>query len=156
MHTIGDIGVANPVLWCFVGKTAVDSTAGFRYLGWSIILVKWINDYYRRTLQLYALSSNPLKYAVNYLKGTWHFDVHPPLGKMLIASLWNFCGLENTEFGFGLAEAYPDNTYVCVRRGIAGFGALLAPFSYLAARNLHLSFSASLLVALLVTFGMLL
>jgi dolichyl-phosphate-mannose-protein mannosyltransferase len=86
------------------------------------------------------------KFGTHYIDGTFYFDVHPPLGKMLVGLAGKLSGY-NGGFKFESATPYPEDLpYVKMRMIIATFGAMCVPFSYVLARNLGLSEPVSLLV----------
>jgi dolichyl-phosphate-mannose-protein mannosyltransferase len=92
------------------------------------------------------------KFASYYLKRHFYFDVHPPLGKMLVA----FGGLlanYNGSFEFESGKPYPDDlNYTTMRVFLSLFGSAVVPLAYLTCLELGLSKKSSLLAALLVLF----
>lgn len=63
-------------------------------------------------------------FASHYLKGTYFFDVHPPLGKMIIAAIGHVYGYKGT-FGFkDIGDNYSDDPtvpFAQMRTILAGF-----------------------------------
>lgn len=89
------------------------------------------------------------KFGTHYIDGTFYFDVHPPLGKMLIGLAGRLSGYTGG-WGFGSGEVYPENIpYVKMRMIIATFGSLCVPFSYILSKNMGLSDPTSLMVGAL-------
>jgi len=90
------------------------------------------------------------KFASYYLKREFYFDVHPPLGKMLLGFsgvLSNYTGSFNFESG----KKYPENVnYASMRRFCAFFGAAMIPLAYATSREMGLSKRASTLAGLMV------
>jgi len=85
-----------------------------------------------------------------YIKRTFYFDVHPPLGKMLIGLAGWLCGYDG-QFDWDSAKVFPDNVnYVFMRVFCATFGALMAPLAYLTARELGFYQITCIAVALMV------
>jgi len=85
-----------------------------------------------------------------YIKRTFYFDVHPPLGKMLIALSGWLCGYDG-QFDWDSAKVFPENVnFVFMRVFCATFGALMTPFAYLTAKELHFSQLTCIVVALMV------
>lgn len=83
----------------------------------------------------------------------FYFDVHPPLGKMLVA-LGGWLAKVDGSFEFPSGQAYPDGfNYVAMRMFVAAWGTLIVPFSYLTAVQLRLGHYACLLVAAMALFG---
>ncbi|XP_077123622.1 protein O-mannosyl-transferase 2 isoform X5 [Ranitomeya variabilis] len=85
-----------------------------------------------------------------YINRTFFFDVHPPLGKMLIGLAGRLTGY-NGSFSFlqpGLH--YGSHSYVGMRGFCAFLGAWLPPFAFLIVRQLSRSVAVALLASLLV------
>jgi dolichyl-phosphate-mannose-protein mannosyltransferase len=86
------------------------------------------------------------KFGTHYIDGTFYFDVHPPLGKMLVGLAGRLSGYTGG-YGFASGEVYPDNIpYVKMRMIIATFGSLCVPFSYILSKNLGFSDATSLMI----------
>jgi len=85
-----------------------------------------------------------------YIKRTFYFDVHPPLGKMLIGLAGWLCGYDG-QFDWDSAKKFPENVnYTFMRVFCATFGALMTPLAYLTAKELHFSELTCILVGLMV------
>ena len=88
----------------------------------------------------------------DYLKGTFHFDGHPPLGRMTIAgfaSLFDY----DPSFGFqNIGEEFPNNKYLVLRFLPSLAGALLPVIIFLLLTELGMSKFAALAGGLLVAF----
>ncbi|CEH14995.1 glycosyltransferase family 39 protein [Ceraceosorus bombacis] len=70
------------------------------------------------------------KFGSHYLKREFYFDVHPPLGKMLVGLAGLLSGY-NGHFEFKSGEAYPANVnYVGMRVFLALFGVAMVPFAW--------------------------
>lgn len=90
------------------------------------------------------------KFGSHYLKREFYFDVHPPLGKMLVAFAGLLSGYDGN-FEFKSGEKYPDTVpYVAMRVMMATFGVALVPLGWYTAVELGLSPWACHLVALMV------
>ncbi len=64
-------------------------------------------------------------FASHYLKGTYFFDVHPPLGKLLIAGLGHLYGYKGTFAFKDIGDAYsedPTVPFVQLRTAMVAFG----------------------------------
>lgn len=90
------------------------------------------------------------KFGSHYISRTYYFDVHPPLGKMLVGLSGYMAGY-NGSFEFKSGEKYPDwVNYTFMRQFNAFFGAIIVPFAYLTAKELKFKRPAVWLVTLMV------
>ena len=86
------------------------------------------------------------KFGTHYIDGTFYFDVHPPLGKMLVGLAGRLSGYTGG-YGFSSGEVYPENIpYAKMRMILATFGALCVPFAYILSKNLGFSDPTSLMI----------
>jgi dolichyl-phosphate-mannose-protein mannosyltransferase len=93
------------------------------------------------------------KFGSHYLKREFYFDVHPPLGKMLVGLAGLLSGYDGG-FEFKSGETYPDNVpYVAMRVLMATFGVLMVPLGWYTAVEFGMSTRACHLVALMCLFG---
>jgi dolichyl-phosphate-mannose-protein mannosyltransferase len=93
------------------------------------------------------------KFGSHYLKGTFYFDVHPPLGKMLVGLAGYVAGYNGT-YEFSSGQTYPGwVNYVGMRMFLASFSALSVPFSYMTAVQLGFGRPSAYLVGLLTLLG---
>ncbi|TFK63763.1 glycosyltransferase family 39 protein [Pluteus cervinus] len=92
------------------------------------------------------------KFGSHYLKREFYFDVHPPLGKMIVGLVGLLSGYDGS-FEFKSGTEYPDTVpYVAMRVMLATFGVGMVPLSWWTAIELGMSHWACHLVALMVLF----
>uniref|UniRef100_A0A452TPJ9 Dolichyl-phosphate-mannose--protein mannosyltransferase n=1 Tax=Ursus maritimus TaxID=29073 RepID=A0A452TPJ9_URSMA len=87
-----------------------------------------------------------------YINRTFFFDVHPPLGKMLIGLAGYLSGYDGTFLFQKPGDKYEHHNYMGMRGFCAFLGSLLVPFAYLIVLELSKSLPAALLTAALLTF----
>ncbi|XP_050008450.1 protein O-mannosyl-transferase 2 [Alexandromys fortis] len=87
-----------------------------------------------------------------YINRTFFFDVHPPLGKMLIGLAGYLSGYDGTFLFEKPGDRYEHHSYMGMRGFCAFLGSWLIPFAYLTVLDLSKSFPAALLTAALLTF----
>ncbi|KAJ1562524.1 Protein O-mannosyltransferase 2, partial [Nowakowskiella sp. JEL0078] len=89
------------------------------------------------------------KFASHYIKHTFYFDVHPPLGKILLGLSGVLAGYDGS-FGFESGAKYPEGlNYTAMRVFCAAFGAGMVPVAYFTGKQLKLSELGSVLLALM-------
>ncbi|KII88281.1 glycosyltransferase family 39 protein [Plicaturopsis crispa FD-325 SS-3] len=90
------------------------------------------------------------KFGSHYLKREFYFDVHPPLGKMLVGLAGLLSGYDGS-FEFKSGDPYPEHVpYVAMRVMMATFGVAMVPLGWYTAVELGMSLWACHLVALMV------
>ncbi|KAA1469296.1 glycosyltransferase family 39 protein [Dentipellis sp. KUC8613] len=90
------------------------------------------------------------KFGSHYLKREFYFDVHPPLGKMLVGLAGLLSGYDGS-FEFKSGATYPEEVpYVAMRVLMATFGVAMVPLGWYTAVELGMSRRACHLVALMV------
>jgi len=89
-------------------------------------------------------------FASQYLKREFYFDVHPPLGKMLIALAGYLAGYDG-HWGWDSGSTFPENVnFVRMRLFCATFGAFIVPLAYLTACELKFPRKICILIGLMV------
>ncbi|KAJ5443640.1 Dolichyl-phosphate-mannose--protein mannosyltransferase 2 [Penicillium daleae] len=90
------------------------------------------------------------KFGSHYLKREFYFDVHPPLGKMLVGLSGYLAGY-NGSFEFKSGEKYPEEVnYTFMRAFNAMFGVVCVPLAYYTARELNFRRATVWLISLMV------
>ncbi|PHH53708.1 Dolichyl-phosphate-mannose--protein mannosyltransferase 2 [Ceratocystis fimbriata CBS 114723] len=90
------------------------------------------------------------KFGSYYIKNEYYFDVHPPLGKMLVGLSGVLAGYNGT-FEFKSGEKYPEElNYTFMRAFNAAFGIVCVPMAYWTARELHFKRPTVWLISLMV------
>ncbi|KAJ2658430.1 Protein O-mannosyltransferase 2 [Coemansia sp. RSA 1200] len=76
------------------------------------------------------------RFGAMYLNGTYIHDVHPPLGKLIIAAAEYVAGADGSRhFDFSGGAKYPGSVdYRAIRMQVSVFGILLAPLAYITLR----------------------
>lgn len=93
------------------------------------------------------------KFGSHYLKREFYFDVHPPLGKMLVGLAGLLSGYDgNFEFKSG-AEYGDAVPFVAMRVMMATFGVAMVPLGWYTAVELGMTSWATHLVALMILCG---
>ncbi|KAI8905429.1 Dolichyl-phosphate-mannose-protein mannosyltransferase-domain-containing protein [Gorgonomyces haynaldii] len=94
------------------------------------------------------------KFASYYLRGEYYFDVHPPLGKLLLAGVGYMVGYDGHFLFEKIGESYPDNNvpYVAFRLFCALCGATIIPVSFLILKEIGVSLAGCVLGALFLVF----
>ena len=88
-----------------------------------------------------------------YTRSQFFFDIHPPLGKMIMFALANFSEYDgNIEFGGDYGHPYDDESYLCIRLVPPFFGALCVPLIYLCVRFASFSQSAAVAASTIILF----
>ncbi|TPX41703.1 dolichyl-phosphate-mannose---protein mannosyltransferase [Synchytrium endobioticum] len=94
------------------------------------------------------------KFASYYLRREYFFDVHPPLGKLLLALTGLFIGYDGHYLFENIGEDYVENNvpYVGLRLFPATCGALCIPISFLILKEMHVSLPTAIFAALMLVF----
>lgn len=92
------------------------------------------------------------KFGSFYLKHTFYHDVHPVLGKMLIALSGYLVGYDGG-FGFESGRKYPlELNYVGMRKLNCLFSVFTPTFAYLTAKSLDLNWFTTIFISLLCVY----
>lgn len=96
------------------------------------------------------------KFASYYLQRTYYFDVHPPLGKLLIAA-WGYCVGYDGHFLFeNIGDDYVKHKvpYILLRLLPALCGSFIVPVCFSTLKEMGVSIAGCLFCAVLLIFGM--
>ncbi|CAE6435518.1 unnamed protein product [Rhizoctonia solani] len=89
------------------------------------------------------------KFGSHYLKRDFYFDVHPPLGKMLVGLAGLLSGYDGS-YEFKSGEKYPDSVpYITMRVMLALFGVAMVPLAWFTAKELRFTNRACHLVTIM-------
>ncbi len=87
-----------------------------------------------------------------YYTGQYYYDIHPPLGKLIIAlSALPFGGIASEDVIRTISTPYPSDVYVAMRTLPAFFGSCLPLLIFLIARELKLSVMTAFMAGVLAT-----
>lgn len=90
------------------------------------------------------------KFGSHYLQQEFYFDVHPPLGKMLVGLAGLISGYRG-QFEFKSGETYPaDVNYIGMRVILAMFGVAMVPLAWFTSGGLNWNWRARHLLTLMV------
>jgi len=94
------------------------------------------------------------KFATDYFKGEYYFDIHPPLAKLMMAGWAKISGAEiPISFDFkNIGKEYTDNFYKYLRFLVSLFGALFPLIIYFFTKELFQNKIAGFLAGLFVVF----
>lgn len=85
-----------------------------------------------------------------YYSGQYYYDIHPPLGKLLLAAVaYPFGGIEQQDIVRQISVEYTTGKYLVLRMWPAFIGSLLPLLLFGVARELKLSYWSSLCIGLL-------
>lgn len=94
------------------------------------------------------------RFTNQYNAGTYLFDIHPPLGKLVLYFVGRFFGYDHTKCSYSnIQDQYsPDCRYVWLRVAAAAFGSATAPVIYWVVTGFGGSVRAGILASLLFIF----
>ena len=95
------------------------------------------------------------KFASYYLRREYFFDVHPPLGKLLIALAGWFLGYDGHFLFDNIGDDYAANNvpHIGLRFFCALFGILVIPVSFLILKEMGVSLAATVFGSMLLVLG---
>lgn len=99
------------------------------------------------------------EFDANYHAGKYLFDIHPPLGKLVLHTVGRMTGMPpaSEEFQFDrIGKQFADRLFVSHRAASATFGSLIPPTLFLTCRALDLGYLPSIVGAVLSLTDMLL
>ncbi|MEK7537284.1 MAG: phospholipid carrier-dependent glycosyltransferase [Patescibacteria group bacterium] len=92
------------------------------------------------------------KFVSGYFTGEYFFDIHPPLGKLLIAGMAKISGFQSGFSFEDIGQKFPDDSYKWLRFLPKLAGALLPAIIFLIAVELGISQKFAFLAGLLLIF----
>ena len=92
------------------------------------------------------------KFASWYLNRTFFFDVHPPLGKLMIAGMGYFTGYNGSFHFSDPGDEFGDHQVMGMRIGCTLIGVLIVPIAFLTIWELTESISASAISSTMLIF----
>lgn len=93
------------------------------------------------------------KFGSYYVNHSYYFDVHPPIGKMLIGLTEYLSGLNNTDFEYKSGTTYPKNIpYETIRMFQVVVSSLIPTVGYFTTKALNFSLLTTYLITIMVTF----
>ncbi|KAJ3375100.1 hypothetical protein GGF31_005822 [Allomyces arbusculus] len=133
---------------------ATESRAFGNLLLWVATLASFVTRFYAISFPSQVVFDEVHfgKFASYYLRRTFYFDVHPPLGRLLIAAAGWVIGYDG-HFDFtNIGDDYIENKvpYIELRAWPALCGALVVPLVFEILRELRFSLQACFLAAMLV------
>jgi len=90
------------------------------------------------------------KFVTAYFTGEYYFDIHPPLGKLVLAAWGNLWGFRPGFSFANIGDTFPDNAYLALRFLPSLAGALLPLVVYGVARRLKFSVPAAAAAGILI------
>ncbi|KNC83299.1 hypothetical protein SARC_04443 [Sphaeroforma arctica JP610] len=93
-----------------------------------------------------------LGFALNYVNREYFFDIHPPLGKFILAISTYFTDFDREFKADKIGRKYEDRPFVVIRSTHAVFSAMMVPLPYLTLRAIGATRATSLLAGCMVLF----
>jgi dolichyl-phosphate-mannose-protein mannosyltransferase len=120
------------------------------YLTWLSLLVHFWQIVYPNSIVFDEVTFG--KFLNAYVKGEYYFDLHPPLGKLLLAGIAKVGGI-NPNFNYDkIGTVYSDATYIWLRSLTAFAGAMIAPCVLILLRGMGFSMFVGLVAGVFVIF----
>lgn len=85
-------------------------------------------------------------YARKYFLREYYFDIHPPFGKLFLASIL-LLSPPRKDFDFQIGIEYPEKNYLLLRGGVALLGSIIPILVYFVTKTLGFSLKTALLAS---------
>ncbi len=91
-----------------------------------------------------------INFASDYFTGSYYFDLHPPLGKLLLYGFGLLTGFNGQPAVSAIGESFTNVSYAYLRLFPIICGSLIPPIIYLLARRLKLSIVAAVFASIAI------
>lgn len=127
-----------------------------RFVPWCLLLIAMFTRFYHLDQPGGVVFDETHfgRFTGQYHAGTYLFDIHPPLGKLVFWFVGKLVGYDYTKCKFvNITDVYgPECKYIFLRATSATYGSLVVPILYFIIRNWGGSIRAGILAGLLLTF----
>ena len=93
-----------------------------------------------------------INFISNYFTGTYYFDIHPALGKLLMYGWSIMVGFKGHPEASTIGESFANNSYLYLRLFPIFCGSLLSPVIFLLAKKLKMSTLVAFFIGIIIVF----